>query len=145
MNRLVACIFLLFSIQCVAQQPSPALSPIDVVTFQLHSLQTNSDGEGIEATFRFASPANKIATGPLNRFKTLFDHAQYKAMLNHRSAEIKLISNNEIRAELLTEIIDNNGLIHHYRFRLSRQSSGQFINCWMTDAVSWEPKPGRSA
>lgn len=145
MLKLFSLALLLFSIQCAALEPTPELSPVDVVTFQLKSLQSNVTGEGIAATYRFASPGNKAVTGPLPRFATLFNNERYQAMLNHQSAEVSLINNDGTQAELLTRIIDRHGLIHHYRFILSKQSSGSVSNCWMTDAVAWEPKPGRSA
>lgn len=145
MKTLITCILLLFSVNGLAMQPTPALSPVEVVTFQLKSLQTNIDGEGIAATFRFASPANKIVTGPLTRFGQLFYSVRYRAMLNHRSAEVVLVSENGLQAEILAEIIDQKGSIHHYKFLLSRQQQGEDINCWMTDSVAWKPRPGRSA
>lgn len=145
MSKLLACLLFLISFQCAALEPSPALSPVDVVTFQLKSLQENTGGDGIAATFRFASPANKKMTGPLQRFSQLFDIPQYRPMINHQGASIELESANETAAEVVAEIVDENGSIHQYRFRLSLQSDGEFTNCWMTDAVIWDPRPGRSA
>ena len=47
--------------------PEPELTPNDVVRIQLLAMQQNDDNDfGIEVTFRFASPANKKQTGPLN-------------------------------------------------------------------------------
>lgn len=145
MSKLLAFMLFLVSLQCAALEPTPELEPVDVVAFQLKSLQENSNGDGIAATFRFASPANKKITGPLARFSQLFDIPQYRPMLNHQSAEILLQNADETDAEVLAEIVDEDGSIHQYRFRLSRQSSGEYINCWMTDAVIWNPRPGRSA
>ncbi len=125
--------------------PDPALSPVDVVNFQLHALRANNNGDGIEATFRFASPANKLTTGPLEKFSTLFDIEQYRPMLNHDSATIKLHSDNGHRAELVTGIVDSEGKLHWYRFILSRQQTAPFVNCWMTDAVMLEKPPEQSA
>ena len=145
MSKLTAWSLLFFSMQCAALEPTPELTPVDVVTFQLKSLQENSGGEGIAATYRFASPANKQMTGPLQKFALLFDIPQYRPMLNHQSADVILKKADESNAVVLTEIVDENGLIHQYRFRLSKQSGSAFNNCWMTDAVIWDPRPGRSA
>lgn len=145
MSKLLACLALLVSFQCAALEPAPEHSPVDVVTFQLKSLQKNTKGDGIAATYRFASPANKQMTGPLARFAQLFDNPQYRPMINHRGASIELVYADESLAEVVAEIVDENGSIHQYRFRLSRQSDGEFTNCWMTDAVIWDPRPGRSA
>ena len=140
-----AFLLLLVSLPCAALQPTPDLSPVDVVTYQLKSLQENTDGDGIANTFRFASPANKQVTGPIQRFSKLFDHFRYRPMINHQSARVTLKTNDGSVAEVLTEVIDQDGSIHQYRFRLSIQKSGENIDCWMTDAVMWEPQPGRSA
>ena len=145
MIKPISLLLLLISLPCAALQPAPDLSPVDVVTYQLKSLQENTNGEGIADTFRFASPANKRVTGPIERFSRLFDHIQYRPMLNHQSAQVTLLSNNGTVAEVLTEVIDQDGSIHQYRFRLSIQERGANIDCWLTDAVIWEPKPGRSA
>lgn len=126
-------------------QPDPSLSPTAVVNFQLQALQANNNGDGIAATFRFASPSNKATTGPLQKFSTLFDVEQYQPMLNHRSAKVKLLSDNGQQAELVTSVVDGDGKLHWYRFRLSRQQASPFINCWMTDAVMLEKPPEQSA
>ncbi len=137
---------LVFCAPCLALEPSPALSPKQVVRHQLDSLQSNNEtDDGIASTFDFASPANKRMTGPLSRFSGLFDIPQYAPMLNHQSAEIEEVSNDGQLARFKVELIDSNGSIHHYRFDLSRQSGGSCTDCWMTDSVMWDPQPGRSA
>eukprot|EP00947_MAST-08B_sp_MAST-8B-sp1_P001319 g1319.t1 len=47
--------------------PCRLLSPTDVVINQLYALQENSD-EGIAKCFAFASPENRMVTGPLDKF-----------------------------------------------------------------------------
>ena len=127
-------------------QPDPQLSPVQVVEFQLHALKhNNAAGTGIAATFRFASPANKEVTGPLARFSQLFKNNQYQPMINHQSADVELLANDNKTATLLASVVDQNGSVHLYRFRLSKQSDAPFTDCWMTDAVMHQPKPGRSA
>ncbi len=125
-------------------QPNPTLTAQEVVDFQLSALkQANEDG--ISATFRFASPANRKMTGPLSRFSKLFDAPQYRPMLENQGTEIKLVSNDGFTAELLAGVVDKTGDLHWYRFRLSKQSESPYENCWMTDAVMAVPHPGRSA
>ena len=146
MRNVLIFILLTCSLQCLAKEPNHALSPLQVVRFQLDSLRQNNAGDdGIASTFRFASPANKAVTGPLSRFKRLFDHPNYAPMLNHQSSEITPVTNNGQIAVFDVELVDSSGSIHHYRFELSIQASGSCIECWMTDAVMWEPRPGRSA
>jgi len=125
-------------------QPNPTLTAQEVVDFQLTALkQANEDG--ISATFRFASPANRKMTGPLSRFSKLFDAPQYRPMLENQGTEIKLVSNDGFTAELLAGVVDKTGDLHWYRFRLSKQSESPYENCWMTDAVMAVPHSGRSA
>ena len=125
-------------------QPHPDLTPQQVVDFQLTALK-NGGADGIEATFRFASPANRTMTGPVARFARLFDSPQYQPMMNNRGTEIKLDSNDGNHAEVIAGVVDSSGTLHWYRFNLSRQSESPYINCWMTDAVIAIPHPGRSA
>ena len=56
--------------------PSPTLSAADVVAVQLAALQTEprdgvGPGAGIRLAWSFASPGNRAATGPLDRFADL--------------------------------------------------------------------------
>jgi len=146
MRHTLLATLLAFALQCHALEPDSALDPSDVVRFQLESLrQNNAANDGIASTFRFASPGNKSVTGPLARFTTLFDHHRYSPMLNHQRADVTLVSNNGAQAIYSVELVDSDGSVHHYRFELSLQKSGGCINCWMTDAVMWQPRPGRSA
>ena len=128
----------------ISLQPSPSLTPRQVVTFQLNALRQASDA-GISATFRFASPENRRVTGPVEHFARLFDSAQYQPMLNNRGTEVKLVSNDGFNAKLLAGVVDQSGELHWYSFRLSRQSEPPYENCWMTDAVLAVPHPGDSA
>jgi len=125
--------------------PNPSLTPQDVVHFQLQSLRKNSDGNGIEATFRFASPSNKAVTGPLERFSKLFDAEQYRPLLNHQDAEVKIKNNDGAAAEVVAALVDANGNYYWYQFTLSRQTKSPYNDCWMTDSVVRVPGPGRSA
>ena len=47
--------------------PSPSLSPLAVVTAQLDALSAGD----VAASFSFASPSNKAATGPWQRFEMM--------------------------------------------------------------------------
>ena len=67
--------------------PSPALNPGEVVRIQVEALRKNGPlNEGIELTYRFASPGNKQVTGPLDRFVRMVSSAPYDRLLNHLNA-----------------------------------------------------------
>ena len=60
-------------------QPSPSLSPLEVVTAQAYALHCGR----VDVCFRFASPLNKLMTGPLERFLRLFE-APSRTWVKHR-------------------------------------------------------------
>lgn len=117
-------------------QPNAGLSPDQVIKIQVEALQNNDDEDnGIEVTFRFASPANKNVTGPLARFKRMVKNPAYSPMLNHKLAEYgPLEIEGDIASQRVT-IIGSNGEAIVYQFTLSKQSGPPCAGCWMTDSV----------
>ena len=119
-------------------KPDPVYTPDEVVGIQMRALGKNNqpyDNAGIELTFRFASPGNKKNTGPLARFKTLFDNSGYRAMLKYQNLDIGesvLIQN---FAKIPVIVTSQSGRRAAYLFTLSKQQSAPFENCWMTDSV----------
>ena len=116
--------------------PSPELEPAEVVRIQVEALRKNSlSNDGIELTYRFASPGNKRYTGPLDRFIDMVRSAPYGRLLNHRSAEYgpMAVAGNE--AQQMVVIIDAEDNEVGYVWALSRQTEGPLKDCWMTDAV----------
>ena len=118
--------------------PSPELSPAEVIRIQVEALGRNDSPHkdaGIEITFRFASPTNKMATGPLDRFIQLVSNPGYRPMLNHQEApygEIQVKDNEAMQPVILTT---KNGEHIGYVFFLSKQAGGSYDACWMTDIV----------
>ena len=116
--------------------PEPELKPNDVVKLQLLAMQQNDDSDfGIEVTFRFASPSNKIQTGPLKRFIRLVRNPSYRPLLNHINAtflELNIQENFAVQDVIITT---SNGERIGYRFRLSIQKGPLYQECWMTDSV----------
>ena len=63
-----------------SNRPHPDLSPVEVVGIQIDALIKNDDPHedaGVETAFRFASPGNKVNTGPLSRFIQLAHSPAY--------------------------------------------------------------------
>jgi len=125
-------------------KPSPNLSPAEVIRIQIEALGHNNvphENAGIEVAFRFASPANKSATGPLDRFIRLVSNPIYRPMLNHQEAqygEIQVEGNEALQPVILTA---KNGERAGYLFVLSKQEGGPYDACWMTDSViRFEPQ-----
>ena len=116
--------------------PEPELKPNDVVKLQLLAMQQNDDSDfGIEVTFRFASPSNKIQTGPLKRFIRLVRNPSYRPLLNHINATFLELNLEEDFAVQDVIINTSNGERIGYRFRLSIQKGPLYPGCWMTDSV----------
>ncbi|PSQ95362.1 MAG: DUF4864 domain-containing protein [Bacteroidetes bacterium SW_9_63_38] len=124
--------------------PDTTLSPAEVVRLQVQALGNNDtpyDGAGIEAAFNFASPANKEATGPLSRFRTLFDTPQYAPMIDHRGATYSKPQIDDGVARMGVILVSEDGTRVGYLFQLSQQSTPPCEGCWMTDAVQRVPVP----
>jgi hypothetical protein len=120
-------------------EPDPSLSPQDVVSIQIEALQQNDTpykDRGIEVTFNFASPKNKSVTGPLERFKAMLRSPDYGPMIDHRSAEYKIVKVEGDFAQVDVILESKDGQFLGYRFTLSRQHGNQFEGSWMTSAVS---------
>ena len=119
-------------------EPSPEWTPAEVIRMQVEALQDNdtpSPDAGIATAFRFASPANRAATGPLARFTDMVHGPGYRAMLDFERAEYGPIRvEGDVAAQEVT-LIHGDGRRTTYLFGLSRQSGGECDGCWMTDAV----------
>jgi len=119
-------------------KPDPALTPKQVIEFQLQVLQHNdelAENRGIERAFRFASPNNRTVTGPLQHFIQIINQPDYSALLNSASYLIGEVEIENDQARSLVTIKTAADKRVRYVFILSRQSGGEYKGCWMTDAV----------
>ncbi len=117
-------------------KPSPELLPEEVVKIQLNALKHN-DGKnhGIAVVYRFASPENRLYTGPLENFTKMLYNPLYAPMLNYDTEELGTMKKDGMRAEQKVVLIDKHGKAHTYLFLLSKQQEGDYRDCWMTDGV----------
>ena len=116
--------------------PNPELKANEIVSLQLMAMQQNDvSNHGIEITFRFASPQNKVQTGPLSRFIKLVRSPAYSPLLNHLDVtflNLKVEGNVAIQEVIITT---STGTRKGFRFLLSLQQGETYKECWMTDAV----------
>jgi len=122
-----------------APRPTPELSPEEVVSIQLEALRNNDSpirDAGIATTFLFASPANRVATGPIDRFADLVKTSAYRAMINHRRVERGPMRVEGDDARQRVVVWSATGTRVAYMFALSRQRGGAYDGCWMTDGVT---------
>ncbi len=115
--------------------PAPGLSPQQVVQIQLEALRLNdSRNRGIEMAFRFASPDNKLQTGPLPRFISMMQAGPYRLMLAYENVVYDPVEVVDDYARQRVTLIGS-GAVVVYEFYLSRQTQGACVGCWLTDAV----------
>ena len=119
-------------------RPSADLQPGEVVRIVIDALAHNDvpyADAGIETTFHFASPANRVVTGPLDRFTRMVKSPTYGIMVNHIDSEFSEVVFTANRAYQMVRLTAANGLSTVFAFRLGKQLEGEFKNMWMTEAV----------
>ena len=124
----------------VMELPRPSLqqAPADVVRIVIEALSNNDDpyeDAGIATTFAFASPANKVNTGPLSKFTQMVKNPAYGVMINHVEHEFSKVVMTGRQAYQMVRIRGASGTEVVFAFRLSRQLEGEYTGMWMTDAV----------
>jgi len=121
-----------------APSPKPELTPDQVVRIQVNAMKDNdkpAPDAGIATTFRFASPGNKQKTGPLEQFIKMVKGPEYGILINCQSAEFGDPHVVENVAKQFVRITGPKGDEALFMFVLSKQDTGDFKNCWMTDGV----------
>ena len=117
-------------------EPNDIYTPQEVVEIQLLGLQAGDTGQGIEQVWLFAHPNNKRATGPLARFRTLFEMPSYSPLINLQSYSIDLINETAFESQFIVSIITDDGVSYDYFWVLERVLSGEQEGFWMTTMVS---------
>ena len=135
-------IFLLFSFNINAEmiKPDPSISPKDVILIQLEALQTNNmpfKDAGIEQTWEFAHPNNRIYTGPLNNFIRMIKNPSYSMMIDHLEHNIIPVEERDTSSYYFVELTDINGKKYGFEWTVEKViENGEFKDCWMTVGVS---------
>ncbi|CAK9093825.1 Hypothetical protein SCF082_LOCUS44118 [Durusdinium trenchii] len=124
-------------------QPSPKLTPREVVITQAYALHCGR----VDVCFRFASPLNKLMTGPFERFARLFEApSRYSAMLGCERffvEEDRLECSRNLRRDLRQTFVvtfwnsesprsSSTSQSYMWELSLSKVDSGE---CWCTDSV----------
>ena len=119
-------------------QPARGQLPGDVVRIVVEALALNDEPHadaGIETTFAFASPANKVNTGPLTKFTQMVRTPAYDIMIDHVEHEFSEVVMMGSDAYQMVRIRGVKGDKAIFAFRLSQQAGGEYDGMWMTDAV----------
>lgn len=125
-------------------EPSPELSPEEVVRLQVEALGRADDptpGAGIATAFRFASPGNRAATGPLDRYEQMV-RTGYADLLDFSRAEYGPVRVDGDEAIRLVTLVHRDGRRTTFLFGLERQVGGTYDGCWMTNVVVPHPEVG---
>ena len=133
---------ILFSTSLIAEikKPTPEINPEDVVKIQLSSLMNNNDpykNAGIEQTWEFAHPSNRVFTGPIQRFTQMMYAPSYAVMLDHKKHDILEVKLENNIAFFFIELTSLDGKMFGFKWTLEKvNEEGVFKDCWMTTAVS---------
>ncbi|WP_336327401.1 DUF4864 domain-containing protein [Halovenus sp. HT40] len=121
-------------------QPDPEYGPAEVIDIQLSALASNDDpvvDAGIKTAYNFASPANRRATGPLDRFIKMVNGPQYAPMIDHTEATTGPLERDGDRAQQRVTLTGPSGRTVTYLFGLSQYDGPEesLVDCWLTDSV----------
>jgi hypothetical protein len=126
-------------------QPKKNLSAKEVILIQLNALKNNDQNDsGIEQTWLFAHPKNKLATGPYDRFKKMLYDPHYVILLNHYSHQLSLINSKETEKIYEIKITTKDQRHFFYEWKVEIGSEKNCKSCWFTSAVSFPEIKGKN-
>ena len=121
-------------------KPNSNLKPFDVLTIQLNSLKNNNNpykDAGIEQTWEFAHPTNKMSTGPLERFKQMIYSDSYKKLISHQNNKIIILEESVNKFVYKVYVLSKDKKKYYYIWQIEKVTQeGNLKNCWMTTGVS---------
>ena len=107
---------------------------------QLNSLKNNNTpykDAGIEQTLEFAHPNNKLATGPLERFKKMIYSDSYKILISHENNEAIILKESSNKLVYKVYVLTKDKKKYYYIWQVEKVlKEGKLKNCWMTSGVS---------
>jgi hypothetical protein len=121
-------------------KPNKTIGPKQVVKIQLDGLKKNDvsyKDKGIEQTWEFAHPTNKIFTGPIERFKQMIKGDSYKMLLNHKNHKISEVFSDNNRVIFEVFVMDKEKKNYVFKWEVEKYlKRGPLENCWLTTVVS---------
>ena len=133
-----------FNLNAEMIKPDPSIGPKDVISIQLKALKVNNipyEDAGIEQTWEFAHPNNRIYTGPINNFIRMMKNPSYSMMIDHMDHKIIPVEEQENTSYYFVELTDINGKKYGFEWTVEKvNENGNFKDCWMTVGVS-RPMP----
>ena len=121
-------------------KPNSNLQPFEVLMIQLNSLKNNNKpykDAGIEQTWEFAHPFNKVFTGPLKRFKEMIYSDSYKILISHKNSETKILKEDPNKFVYKVYVLSKDKKKYYYIWQIEKvEKEGSLKDCWMTTGVS---------
>ena len=121
-------------------KPNAKLEPFDVLMIQLNSLKNNNTpykDAGIEQTWEFAHPINKVETGPLERFKKMIYSDSYKILISHENNKSIILKEAPNKLIYKVYVLSKDKKKYYYIWQIEKVLlDGDLKNCWMTTSVS---------
>jgi len=113
-------------------EPCPSLEPKQVVELQILALLH----QDVAKCFQFASPANRLNTGPLERFTQMIQ-SHYSIMLKADGYVIHSCDGTESNRFIILYYHGDPVRTLSFLWIVSKQDSGEYENCFMTDSVNF--------
>ena len=121
-------------------KPNSNFKPFDVLMIQLNSLKNNNipyKDAGIEQTWQFAHPINKVSTGPLERFKQMIYSDSYKILISHENNKTIILKETNNKFVYKVYILSKDKKKYYYVWQIEKvEQEGNLKDCWMTTGVS---------
>ena len=121
-------------------KPNNLFKATDVLLIQLNSLKNNNipyKDAGIEQTWNFAHPNNKVFTGPFKKFKQMIYSENYKILIEHENNEIILLNESINKFVYKVYILSKDKKKYYYIWQIEKvKKEGRLKDCWMTSGVS---------
>ena len=141
--RIVLFLYILFVSETVIAEllkPSSNLQPQEIISIQLNALKNNDnpyENAGIEQTWEFAHPSNRVFTGPLSNFINMMYSPSYIIILYHLEHNIILVNNQPNVSYFFVELTDKEENVFGFEWTVEKVIiNGEFKDCWMTTGVS---------
>ena len=121
-------------------KPTSNLKPFDVLMIQLNSLKNNNKpykDAGIDQTWEFAHPNNRVFTGPLEKFKQMIYSDNYKILISHENNKTIILKEAPNKLVYKVYVLSQDKKKYYYIWQIEKvKQNGKFKDCWMTTRVS---------
>ena len=121
-------------------KPTSNLKPFDVLMIQLNSLKNNNKpykDAGIDQTWEFAHPNNRVFTGPLEKFKQMIYSDNYKILISHENNKTIILKEAPNKLVYKVYVLSKDKKKYYYIWQIEKvKKEGKFKDCWMTTRVS---------